>query len=327
MPGTDTMKKALICGVSGQDGAFLARLLLEKGYRVYGASRDAQVNAFSRLSRLGLIDRVSLTSVSLNDFRSVLQALMKIRPDEIYNLAGQSSVGLSFEQPVETMESISIGTLNLLEAIRFSGQPIKLYNAGSSECFGDTDGAAADEETPFAPRSPYAVAKSAAFWQVTNYREAYGLFACTGVLFNHESCLRPERFVTKKIVSAACRIAAGSTEKLHLGNIDIKRDWGWAPEYVEAMWLMLQQEQADDFVIATGVANSLRDFVASAFEAAGLDWQAHVVIDPQLIRPAEIAANRGDPAKAGRLLGWKPRHFMPDVVQFMVEAERSNTAC
>jgi GDPmannose 4,6-dehydratase len=315
------MKKALICGVSGQDGAFLAKLLLDKGYKVYGASRDAQINSFGNLTRLGLGERVSLASVTLNDFRSVLQALMKIQPDEVYNLAGQSSVGLSFEQPVETMESISIGTLNLLEAIRFSGQPIRFYNAGSSECFGDTNGEAADEKTAFAPRSPYAVAKSAAFWEVANYREAYNLFACTGILFNHESYLRPERFVTRKIVSAAVRIAAGSNEKLHLGNIDIKRDWGWAPEYVKAMWLMLQQDQADDFVIATGVANSLRSFVASTFEAVGLDWNEHVVIDQQLIRPSEISANRGDPSKAARLLGWKPGLFMPEVVQLMVAAE------
>jgi GDPmannose 4,6-dehydratase len=246
---------------------------------------------------------------------------MKIQPDEVYNLAGQSSVGLSFEQPVETMESISIGTLNLLEAIRFSGQPIRFYNAGSSECFGDTNGEAADEKTAFAPRSPYAVAKSAAFWEVANYREAYNLFACTGILFNHESYLRPERFVTRKIVSAAVRIADGSNEKLHLGDIDIKRDWGWAPEYVKAMWLMLQQDQADDFVIATGVANSLRSFVASTFEAVDLDWKEHVVIDQQLIRPSEISANRGDPSKAARLLGWKPLLFMPNVVQLMVAAE------
>jgi GDPmannose 4,6-dehydratase len=321
------MKKALICGVSGQDGAFLAKLLLDKGYIVYGASRDAQINSFGNLSRLGLRKQVHLTSVTLNDFRSVLQALMKIQPDEVYNLAGQSSVGLSFEQPVETMESISIGTLNLLEAIRFSEQPIRFYNAGSSECFGDTNGEAASETTPFAPRSPYAVAKSAAFWEVANYREAYSLFACTGILFNHESCLRPERFVTKKIVSAACRIATGSNEKLHLGDIEIRRDWGWAPEYVEAMWLMLQQDRADDFVIATGTANSLRDFISRAFEAVGLDWKEHVVIDPRLIRPSEITANRGDPTKAGRLLGWKPVHFMSDVVQRMVDAERNNAAC
>ncbi len=221
------MKKALICGVSGQDGALLAQLLHARDYQVYGASRDAQMNSFRNLARLGIRDKVNLISITLNDFRSVLQALVKIQPDEVYNLAGQSSVGLSFEQPVETMDSVSIGTLNLLEGIRFSGLPIKFYNAGSSECFGDTNGNSADEATPFRPRSPYAVAKAAAFWEVANYREAYDLYACTGILFNHESPLRPERFVTQKIVKTACRIAAGSREKLHLGDIGIKRDWGW----------------------------------------------------------------------------------------------------
>ena len=316
------MKKALICGVSGQDGAFLSKLLLEKGYEVHGASRDAAINLFSNLTTLGIRDQVSLTSVTLNDFRTVLQALKRIEPDEVYNLAGQTSVALSFEQPVETMESISIGTLTLLEAIRFSEMPIRFYNAGSSECFGNIDGGAANESTPFAPRSPYAVAKSAAYWQTTNYREAYGLFGCTGILFNHESYLRPERFVTKKIVAAAGRIAAGSKETLRLGDISIKRDWGWAPEYVEAMWLMLQQDEADDFVIATGETHSLRDFVERVFEAFDLDWKDHVEIDEHLKRPAEIGANRGDPSKAERKLGWKPRHFMPDVVRLMVEAER-----
>ena len=315
------MKKALICGVSGQDGAFLTQLLLDKGYEVYGGSRDAAINPFSNLTELGLRDRMTLTSITLTDFRSVLQALIRIQPDEVYNLAGQTSVGLSFEQPVETMESISIGTLTLLEAIRFSEMPIRFYNAGSSECFGNINGAAANEKTPFAPRSPYAVAKSAAYWQTANYREAYGLFGCTGILFNHESHFRPERFVTRKIVSAACRIAAGSNETLRLGDISIKRDWGWAPEYVKAMWLMLQQEQADDFVIATGEAHSLQDFVASVFEASNIDWKDHVEIDDHLKRPAEIGANRGDPGKAEKQLGWQPKYFMPDVVKFMVDAE------
>jgi GDPmannose 4,6-dehydratase len=223
------------------------------------------------------------------------------------------------------MESISIGTLTLLEAIRFSEMPIRFYNAGSSECFGNINGAAANEKTSFAPRSPYAVAKSAAYWQTANYREAYGLFGCTGILFNHESHFRPERFVTRKIVSAACRIAAGSNETLRLGDISIKRDWGWAPEYVKAMWLMLQQEQADDFVIATGEAHSLQDFVASVFEASNIDWKDHVEIDDHLKRPAEIGANRGDPGKAEKQLGWQPKYFMPDVVKFMVDAERRIT--
>lgn len=319
------MKRALICGVSGQDGAYLARLLLNKGYTVYGSSRDAQMSLFNNLVRLGIRDRINLESVAVNDFRSVLQALVKIQPDEAYNLAGQSSVGLSFQQPVETLESISVGTLNFLEAIRFAGRPIRFYNAGSSECFGDIDNVA-DESTPFAPRSPYAVAKSAAFWEVANYREAYGLFACSGILFNHESPLRPERFVTKKIVAAACRIAAGSQEKLHLGNIAIRRDWGWAPEYVEAMWLMLQQDKPEDYAIATGESHSLEEFVDTAFAAVNLNWRDHVVIDAGLLRPTDLAAGRGDPAKARAKLGWQASHRMRDVVRMMVEAERNPSA-
>src|ERR1700731_3759617 len=265
-------RKALITGISGQDGAYLAELLLREGYLVIGTSRDAQITSFRNLRRLGIEKKVGLESVALNDFRSVLQVLTKVEPDEIYHLAGQSSVALSFEQPVETQESIYLGTLNLLEAIRFTGKAIKLYNASSSECFGDLGGAAATEETAFRPRSPYAVAKSAAFWQVSNYREAYNIFACSGILFNHESPLRPERFVTQKIVRSACRIAQGDQEKLQLGNIEIQRDWGWAPEYVEAMYLMLQQESPEDFVIATGQTRKLQDFVATAFDAVGLDW-------------------------------------------------------
>lgn len=314
------MKRALICGVSGQDGAYLARLLLNKNYAVYGSSRDAQMSSFRNLVRLGILDKVKLESVAVNDFRSVLQALMKIQPDEVYNLAGQSSVGLSFQQPVETLESISVGTLNFLEAIRFAGRPIRFYNAGSSECFGGI-GSPADESASFAPRSPYAVAKSAAFWEVANYREAYGLFACSGILFNHESPLRPERFVTKKIIAAAARIAAGGQEKLHLGNIAIRRDWGWAPEYVEAMWLMLQQGKAEDFVIATGESHSLEDFVDAAFSAVKLDWRDHIVLDPGLLRPTDLAAGCGNPAKARAILGWQAHHRMHDVVRLMVDAE------
>jgi GDPmannose 4,6-dehydratase len=314
------VKKALICGVSGQDGAYLAQLLLNKDYIVCGTSRDAQISSFQNLVRLGIRDELKLESVALTDFRSVLQVLVKIKPDEVYNLAGQSSVGLSFEQPVETLESISIGTLNLLEAIRFIDAPIKLYNAGSSECFGDTGECSADETTPFRPRSPYAVAKATAFWQFANYREAYGLFACSGILYNHESPLRPERFVTQKIVATACRIAQGSPEKLHLGNIAIQRDWGWAPEYVEAMYLMLQQEQPDDYVIATGESYKLEEFVAAAFACVGLDWRDHVITDSSLLRPSEIAFSRGNPAKAREKLGWQAQYKMYDVVQMMVKA-------
>ncbi|MEH2295127.1 GDP-mannose 4,6-dehydratase [Nostoc sp.] len=319
------MKKALICGISGQDGAYLAQLLLNQGYSVCGSSRDAQISSFRNLVYLAIRDQVKLESMALNDFRSVLQVLTKIQPDEIYNLAGQSSVGLSFEQPVETLESITTGTLNLLEAIRFLGVPIKLYNAGSSECFGDTGETAADETTPFRPRSPYAVAKAAAFWEVANYREAYGLFACSGILFNHESPLRPERFVTQKIVAAACRIAQGSTEQLYLGNMQIQRDWGWAPEYVEAMYLMLQQEQPDDYVIATGESSLLEDFVAAAFASLDLDWRHHVVIDNSLLRPTDLAVGRGNPVKAKDKLGWQAKYKMKQVVQMMVEAKLSQS--
>jgi GDPmannose 4,6-dehydratase len=314
------MKRALICGVSGQDGAYLAELLLGKGYTVCGTSRDAQVSDFRSLKYLGIKEQLQLESMTLVDFRSVLQVLTKFQPDEVYNLAGQTSVGLSFGQPVETLESIATGTLNLLEAIRFLGADIKLYNAGSSECFGDTKGAAADEETPFRPRSPYAVAKAAAFWEVANYREAYGLFACSGILFNHESPLRPERFVTQKIVAGACRIAQGGQEKLRLGNMQIQRDWGWAPEYVEAMYLMLQQPKADDYVIATGESSSLENFVATAFAAVNLDWHEHVVIDDGLLRPTDLAVGRGNPSKAKTLLGWEAQYKMKDVVQMMSSA-------
>jgi GDPmannose 4,6-dehydratase len=317
------LKTALVTGVSGQDGAYLAKLLLEKGYKVYGTSRDAQVASFKNLQRLDIRDDLRLESVALNDFRSVIQVLFKAQPDEIYNLAGQSSVGLSFEQPVETQDSIYLGTLNLLEAIRFMGKSMRLYNACSSECFGDLGDQAATEETPFRPRSPYAVAKAAAFWQVSNYREAYKIFACSGILFNHESPLRPERFVTKKIVTAARRIAKGELRELRLGNIEIQRDWGWAPEYVEAMYLMLQQEKADDYVIATGETRPLRDFVELAFNHVGLDWREHTVIDQSFFRPTELLVGRANPAKAAAQLGWSARFHMDDVARLMVQAEES----
>ncbi|NOY16070.1 MAG: GDP-mannose 4,6-dehydratase [Gammaproteobacteria bacterium] len=315
------MKKALVCGVSGQDGAYLARLLLREGYEVYGTSRDAQSSHFSNLRALKIRDEVKVVSMALTDFRSVLQILSRVQPNEVYNLAGQSSVGLSFQQPVETLESIATGTLNLLEAIRFTSLPIKMYNAGSSECFGNTEARGADETTPFRPRSPYAVAKAAAFWEVANYREAYDLFACSGILFNHESPLRPERFVTKKIIAAACRIAKGSKEKLHLGNITIRRDWGWAAEYVEAMWRMLQQEKADDFVIASGSAFSLEEFVEEAFSSVQLDWKDSVLTDPDLLRPTDIAFGVGNPTKARRLLGWEAENSMRNVVKMMIDEE------
>ncbi len=321
-----TIKRALICGVSGQDGAYLAQLLLHKGYAVFGTSRDAQTASFRNLELLGIRSHVSCESMALNDFRSVLHVLSKVRPDEIYNLAGQSSVGLSFDQPVETMESIAVGTLNLLEGIRFLGATARLYNAGSSECFGNTGARAADENTPFHPRSPYAVAKAAAHWTVASYRDAYGLYACTGILFNHESPLRPERFVTKKIVAAACRIARGSREKLSLGNIEVIRDWGWAPEYVEAMWRMLQQQTPKEFVIATGESHTLEEFLSTAFQALGLDWRDHVVLDSTIMRQSDLVASYANPSLADKLLDWRANMRMVDIVDLLVNAQMTRSA-
>ena len=307
-------KSALICGVSGQDGACLAHLLCGKGYTVWGTSRDAQAVNFTNLVRLGIKDKVRVLSMNPENFRSVIMALRTSLPNEVYFLAGQSSVGISFEQPAETIQSIAIGTLNILEACRTMENPVRLYQAGSSECFGDVTELAANENTPFHPRSPYAVAKASAFWLVDNYREAYSLFACTGLLFNHESPLRPQRFVTKKIINAAKAIANGSDEKLVLGRLDIARDWGWAPEYVEAMWLMLQQDQPEDFVIATGKTHTLEDFVVEAFSALDLDWRDHVIQQPSLFRPTDLSVSRGDPSKAEKILGWRATSYMRDVV-------------
>ncbi|MDH7972892.1 GDP-mannose 4,6-dehydratase [Sphingomonas sp. AR_OL41] len=311
-------KRALICGISGQDGAYLARLLVDKGYQVFGTSRNIASADLSRLAAVGVGDQVTLCSATLSDFRSILTTLAEIRPSEVYNLSGQSSVGLSFGQPVETIESITVSTINLIEAIRFLDPTIRLYNAGSSECFGDTVRTAATEETPFQPRSPYGVAKSAAHWIVRNYREAYGVFGCTGILFNHESPLRPRQFVTRKIVDGACAIKQGRLDRLTLGNLDITRDWGWAPEYVVAMWSMLQGETADDYVVATGKACSLAEFVARAFAVLDLDWRDHVDIDKATFRPLDISYNCGDASKASAQLGWRAETLMPDVVDRMV---------
>jgi GDPmannose 4,6-dehydratase len=316
------MKKALICGVSGQDGAYLAQLLLAKGYEVWGTSRDAQVASFSNLERLGIRKDVRVLSMAQSDFRSVLNTLSRSEPDEIYFLSGQSSVGLSFDQPAESIESVVYGALNLLEAVRFLGRPVRIYHASSSECFGDVvTGERATELTPFRPRSPYGVAKASAHWLIANYREAYGLYCCNGILFNHESPLRPARFVTRKIVAAACRIAAGSGERLSLGRLDIARDWGWSPDFVEAMWRMLQQDAPDDYVIATGESRTLESFVATAFAQVGLDWRSHVDIDPTLFRPSEIAHSAGNPDKAMKGLGWKAGVAFPELIANLVQAE------
>ncbi len=317
--------KALIFGVSGQDGAYLARLLLDKGYEVHGTSRDHEASNFGNLERLGIRARVVFHSLVLSDFRSVLSVVDKVRPEELYNLAGQTSVGLSFAQPVETFESISVGTLNVLECMRMLKLGVKFYNAGSSEAFGNTP-EGAREDTLFQPRSPYATAKAAAHYSVANYREAYNLYCCTGILFNHESPLRPLRFVTKKIVSTAVRIKQGSGERLELGRIDIRRDWGWAPEYVEAMWRMLQPDQPDDYVIATGVTTSLQEYVAQVFACLDLDWRDHVTLNPGLKRPSDIDISYGHAEKAERILGWKPKVQLTELISRMVAVEKGEAA-
>jgi GDPmannose 4,6-dehydratase len=311
-------KKALIIGVSGQDGAFLSQLLLAKGVEVHGSSRDAQMHEFKGLKTLGIKDRVILHSLNTRDFRNILEILNKVKPDEIYNLSGQSSVGLSFEQPVETFESIAMATLNLLEAIRFSGREVKFYNAGSSECFGETPEEGANEETALNPVSPYATAKAASYWQVANYRKSYGLFCCTGILFNHESFLRPARFVTQKIIRSVIEISRGSNQKLILGNLDIYRDWGWAPDYVEAMWLMLQQDVPQDFIVATGRSYSLREFVDRAFRHFNLNMNDYVVVDRDLFRPSDIKFSLGNPQKAKEVLGWDSKVNLDEIISRMI---------
>lgn len=313
-------KTALIFGVSGQDGAYLAQLLLGKGYAVHGTSRDREMSSFANLRRLGIFDQVTLHSAGLTDFRSVVEVINRVRPAEIYNLASQASVGLSFDQPVETLNSTITSTINILEAIRFLGLETRFYNASSSECFGNTD-RPADETTPFHPRSPYGVGKAAAFWAVANYREAYGLFACSGILFNHESPLRPTRYVTQKIIRGAADIAERKAEVLELGDLSIARDWGWAPEYVDAMARMLAHDEPQDFVIATGEAHRLEAFVEQAFAYFGLDWRQHVRSNTALLRPSDITLSIGNPGKAHRLLDWKAERRMTAVVGGLLDAE------
>jgi GDPmannose 4,6-dehydratase len=323
---TGAAGSALVFGISGQDGSLLAQRLLDENWIVHGASRDAELNEFRNLGRLGIREKVRLHSANPIDFRSVIQVIERTQPSEIYNLSGQSSVGLSFEHPVETFESISVATVNILESIRILKAPVRFYNAASSECFGDTGSEGADEYTPFRPRSPYAVAKAAAFWTVANYRTAYGLFAASGILFNHESPLRPERFVTRKIVRSAARIARGEMKgPLRLGNLAIRRDWGWAPEFVDAICRILRHDVADDFVIATGKSASLQDFAAAAFAAFDLDWREHVVSVPELFRPSEISVSLGRPERARQRLGWVAGVRMPELVRRLVDAESSES--
>ena len=316
-----TVKKALIAGITGQDGAYLASHLLSLGYTVVGTSRDSSSCNSSRLERLSIHRDVELVSLAPNDFRSVLKTLTSTAPDEIYNLAGQTSVGLSFEQPVECMESIAGGTLNFLEALRYLGLASRFFSAGSSECFGDTGAQSANEISPFCPRSPYAVAKSTAFWQVASYRDAYGLHCCTGLLANHESPLRPQRFVTQKIISAVKAIKAGTQNKLTLGNLDIWRDWGWAPDYVQAMHLMLQHDTPTDFIVATGKTHSLRDFVDQAFDFVGLNSCDYLQTDSSLFRPSDLKYSSVDPANIKNKLGWQASVDFRGIIERMMCAQ------
>jgi GDPmannose 4,6-dehydratase len=296
-------KKALIIGVSGQDGAYLSELLLGKGYEVHGTSRDHKTASFENLRRLAVWENVITHSLLLGSVEEVRRLLKAIDPDEIYNLAGQTSVSRSFERPLETFNSIAGVTINILEAMRLDNSKARFFNAGSGEMFGETP-VPASEETPANPRSPYGVAKAAAFHLVKSYREAYGLFTTTGILFSHESPLRPESFVIQKIVNAAVKIANGSKEKLKLGNVDINRDWGWAPEYVDAMWRIVQHKKAEDFVIATGKVVSLKEYVEIIFNELGLDANNNIVASTELMRPCEITNSVGCANKATRELEW-----------------------
>ena len=324
MPPPLTHKKALIFGVSGQDGAYLAQLLLGKGYSVWGTTRELQAEHHN-LEALGIASRITLVPCGMTDGASVRQVLDAANPDEIYNLAGQTSVSYSFVQPLETLRSIAHSTLNLLECIRQRGVPCRLFHASSAECFGDHGLTPVNETTPFRPKSPYGVAKASAHWQVACYREAFGLFACSGILFNHESPLRPQKFVTQKVIAAVGAISRGSRDKLHLGAIDVFRDWGWAPDYVEAMWLMLQQPTPEDFIIATGQTHSLREFVDTAFNTIGYCSDDFLVQDGSLLRPTEIQYSYADIAKINHQLGWSARNKMADVVRMMLEADTRAT--
>jgi GDPmannose 4,6-dehydratase len=323
-------KKALLTGVTGQDGSYLAELLLEKGYEVHGLARRSSTfnrgridQIFASKSRAEGIEneRALLHYGDLADASSVNRLLRAIRPDEIYNLAAQSHVKISFEIPEYTGDVDGLGTLRILEGIRESGLSPRIYQAGSSEMFGKAQEIPQRETTPFYPRSPYAAAKVYAHWLAVNYREAYGMFVCNGILFNHESPRRGENFVTRKITLGVAAIKLGLQKTLALGNLEAKRDWGFAKDYVEAMWLMLQQDQPDDYVIATGETRSVREFCEAAFDYAGLDYRKYVVVDELYFRPAEVDLLVGDASKARKILGWQPRTSFDELVKMMVDAD------
>lgn len=330
------MKKALITGITGQDGAYLSKLLLEKGYEVYGAFRRTSDLHLNKLKFLGIDDKVNYVPLELHEFTNIYRTIEDIQPDEIYNLGAQSFVALSFEIPVYTADVTALGALRTLEAIRNINPKIKFYQASSSEMFGKIQASPQNEKTPFYPRSPYAASKLFAHWITVNYRESYGIFACSGILFNHESPLRGLEFVTRKITHSLARIKLGIQNELRIGNLDSKRDWGYAPEYVEAMWLMLQQPEPDDYVIATGEIHSVREFTEIAFKNIGIDieWSGKginekgidktsgktlVIVDPKFFRPAEVNSLLGEYSKAKRELGWTPKTTFNDLVRIMVK--------
>ncbi|MHC4748241.1 MAG: GDP-mannose 4,6-dehydratase [Planctomycetota bacterium] len=319
------MKKALITGVTGQDGSYLVELLLEKGYQLWGIMRRSSSFHTGRIDHLYKDPhehpQLRLVYGDLTDGANLSTIINDIKPDEVYNLGAQSHVRVSFDMPIYTVDTDALGTLRLLEAIRSSDKPAKFYQASSSEMYGKVVETPQTEKTPFYPRSPYGCAKAYSFWQTVNYREAYGLFACNGILFNHESPRRGETFVTRKITRAATRIKLGLQDKLYLGNLDAERDWGFAGDYVEAMWLMLQQDKPDDYIIATGQSHSVREFVAEVFGYLDLDWHEHVEIDPKYFRPSEVDYLQGDASKAKKVLKWKPKVSFEELARMMTDAD------
>lgn len=320
------MKSAVITGITGQDGAYLAKLLLDKGYKVYGLMARRATPTTWRLEFLGIESEVELITGDLADVSSIIRAINMAKPAEVYNLGAQSFVGASWQQPILTAQTTGMGVLHVLEAIRQTDPSIRFYQASSSEMFGQIRELVQCETTPFYPRSPYGVAKLFGHWMTVNYRESFDLFACSGILFNHESPLRGLEFVTRKVSDAVARIKLGLQNELRLGNIDAKRDWGFAGDYVKAMWLMLQQEQPDDYVVATGCTTTVRDMCRIAFAYVGLNYEDYVVIDPLFYRPAEVEVLLGNPAKAGRVLGWKPEVSLQQLIEMMVEADLERVA-
>lgn len=316
------MKTALITGITGQDGAYLAEFLLKKGYKVYGLVARRATATTWRLEYLGILEKIELLEGDLIDVTSIIRAIEEAQPDEFYNLGAQSFVGTSWRQPQLTAQATGMGALNCLEAIRIVNPKIKFYQASTSEMFGGMpEYPLQSEQTPFHPRSPYGVAKLFAHWSTINYRESYNIFGCCGILFNHESPLRGIEFVTRKVTDAAARIKLGVQKELHLGNIDAKRDWGFAGDYVEAMWLMLQQEKPDVYVVATGRTTTVREMCKIAFEHLDMDYEKYVVIDPKFYRPAEVDLLLGDPSKAQEKLGWKATTSLEDLITMMVNAD------